>query len=172
MSQQPINRSSDLSRLRDDGFNIEIRGNHLLVNDVPYLNSHREVRYGTLISELTLAGDVTTTPGTHVAFFVGEHPCNKDGTEMQKIKHQSKNTALGSNLVANHSFSSKPKAGYPDYYEKMRTYYNIISGPARSVDPNVNVAVPLVVSPLEEEPVFQYVDTACLKVHRDCPSHT
>ena len=97
MSQQLINRSSDLSQLRDDGFNIEVRGNHLLVNDVPYLNSQREVRYGTLISELTLAGDVTTTPGTHVAFFVGEHPCNKDGTEMQKIKHQSKNTALGSN---------------------------------------------------------------------------
>lgn len=160
MSQQLINRSSDLSRLRDDGFNIEVRGNHLLVNEVPYLNSQREVRYGTLISELTLAGDVTTTPGTHVAFFVGEHPCNKDGTEMQKITHKSKNTALGANLVANHSFSSKPKAGYPDYYEKMRTYYNIISGPARSVDPNVMVAVPLVVSSLEEESVFQYVDTA------------
>lgn len=160
MSQQLISLSPDLSRLRDDGFNLEIRGSHLLVKDVPFVDAQRQVDYGILVSDLTLAGDVTTTPGTHVAFFVGKHPCNKDGTEMLKIKHQSKNTSLGSDLVVNHSFSSKPKAGYPDYYEKMRTYYNIISGPARSIDPTVTVAIPLVVKSREEESVFQYVDTA------------
>lgn len=160
MSQQLISLSPDLSRLRDDGFNLEIRGSHLLVKDVPFVNAQRQVKYGILVSDLTLAGDVTTTPGTHVAFFVGEHPCNKDGTEMLKIKHQSKNTSLGSDLVVNHSFSSKPKAGYPDYYEKLRTYYNIISGPARSIDSTVRVAIPLVVKSREEESVFQYVDTA------------
>lgn len=165
MSQQLINLSSDLSRLRDEGFKLEVRGSHLLINDVPYLNAQREVKYGILVSELTLAGDVTTTPGTHVAFFVGEHPCNKDGTEMHKIKHNSKNISLGSDLVVNHSFSSKPKTGYPDYYEKMRTYYNIISGPARSVDPKVKGATPLVVVPLKEESVFQYVDTASSRSH-------
>lgn len=160
MSQQLISLSSDLCRLRDDGFILEVRGSYLLVKDVPYVNADRKVKYGILVSDLTLAGDVTTTPETHVAFFVGEHPCNKDGTEMLKIKHQSKNTSLGPDLVANHSFSSKPKAGYPDYYEKMRTYYNIISGPARAIEPTVTVATPLVVTTHEDESVFQYVDTA------------
>ena len=55
MSQQLINRSPDLSRLRDDGFHIEIRGSHLLVKDVPYLNAQRQVKYGVLVSDLTLA---------------------------------------------------------------------------------------------------------------------
>ncbi len=160
MSQQLINRSADLSRLRDEGFNIEVRGSHLLVKDVPYLNSAGEVKYGILVSDLTLAGDVTTTPGTHVAFFVGQYPCHKDGSEMAKIKHQSKDTTLGSDLVVNHSFSSKPKGGYPDYCDKMRTYFNIISSPARSLDRSVTGTTPLVVESREEESVFQYVDTA------------
>lgn len=160
MSQQLINRSPDLRRLRDDGFTIEIRGSHLLVHDVPYLNTRRELIYGILVSDLTLAGDVTTTPGSHVAFFVGEHPCNVDGSVMSKIKHQSKDSTLGRDLVVNHSFSSKPAGGYPDYYEKMRTYFNIISSPARSAHPNAKAAVPLVIEAREEGAVFHYVDTA------------
>ena len=42
-----------------------------------------------------LAGEATTTPGTHVALFVGEHPCNKDGTEIAQIKHSSANKDPG-----------------------------------------------------------------------------
>ena len=42
----------------------------------------------------------------------------------------------------------------------MRTYFNIISGPARSADPTVIGTIPLVVESREEESVFQYVDTA------------
>jgi len=160
MSQQLINRSADLSRLRDDGFDIEVRLNYLLVKNVPYLNANRDVKFGMLVSDLTLAGDVATTPGTHVAFFVGDYPCNKDGTEITKIKHQSKNTSLGSGLVVQHSFSSKPAGGYKDYYEKMRTYFAIISSPARSLDSSLTGTIPLVVDSDEEQSAFKYVDTA------------
>ena len=57
MSQQLINRSPDLKKLRDEGYEVEIRSNFLLVKNIPYLNSAKEVKYGVLISELTLAGD-------------------------------------------------------------------------------------------------------------------
>src|SRR5690242_19173715 len=36
VSQQLISLSPDLKRLRDEGYNLEIRGGHLLVKDVPY----------------------------------------------------------------------------------------------------------------------------------------
>ncbi|MGD1098111.1 MAG: DUF6791 domain-containing protein, partial [Bryobacteraceae bacterium] len=89
MSQRLISRSHDLKRLRDEGYDLEIRSGHLLVKDVPYVNSRREVKRGILVSTLTLAGDVTTMPDNHVAYFVGDHPCRSDGTEIDQIKNPS-----------------------------------------------------------------------------------
>ena len=74
------------------------------------------------MSELTLAGDVTTKPKTHVAMFIGDMPCDKNGQPLTQILHSSKSQELGGGLVVNHSFSSKPPDGYPDYYLKMTTY--------------------------------------------------
>ena len=39
MSQRPISRSRDLKRLRDEGYDLEIRSGYLLAKDVPYVNS-------------------------------------------------------------------------------------------------------------------------------------
>src|SRR6266478_5996643 len=130
MSQRLINRSHDLKRLRDEGYHVEVQSNYLLVKNVPYVSSNKEIKFGVLVSELTLAGDVTTTPSTHVAHFAGDHPCNKDGSEIAKIKHQSGENRLDRDLVVNHSFSSKPTTGsYKDYYDKMTTYVAIIASP-------------------------------------------
>src|SRR5262249_18693651 len=75
-------------------------------------------------------------------------------------KHQSARTSLDHDLVVQHSFSSKPNGGYKDYYEKMTTYVAIISSPARSLDPNVTATPFLVTESVEEESVFNYIDTA------------
>ena len=139
MSQQLINLSPDLKHLRDDGYDVEVRANLLLIKNVPYVNSNREIKFGTIVdSELSLAGDVTTTPSTHVVHFAGDYPCNKDGAEIVKIKHQTSQKSLDRDLVVHHSFSSKPPGGYKDYYEKMTTYVAIISSPAESINSNVS----------------------------------
>ena len=109
MSQRPISLSPDLTRLRNDGFDLEIRAGYLLVKDVPYVNAAREVKRGILVSKLTLAGDETARPDDHVAYFAGEHPCLSDGTEIVKIKHGSSQQTLAEGVVAQHSFSAKPK---------------------------------------------------------------
>ena len=78
MSQQLISRSPDLTRLRDEGYDIEIRWGYLLVKDVPYVNANKEVKRGTFVSTLNLAGDITAAPDTHVAMWVGEYPCDRE----------------------------------------------------------------------------------------------
>lgn len=160
MSRQLINRSDDLKRLRDEGYDVEVRSNYLLVKHVPYVNSAKEIKFGTLVSELTLAGDLTTKPQTHVAYFIGEHPCNKDGSKIVKIQHQSREQSLDHNLIVQHSFSSKPPGGYKDYYDKMTTYLAIISSPANSIDSNVTARTFPVIQSKEDESVFNYIDTA------------
>lgn len=160
MSQQLINHSPDLKRLRDEGYDVAVQSNYLLIRRVPYVNSNREVKRGILISELSLAGDVTTAPSTHVVYFTGDHPCNKDGSLLMKIKHQSEQQRLGPDLVANHSFSSKPSEGYKDYYEKMSTYATIISSPAESIDPRATATVFPIIEAEADHSVFNYMDTA------------
>jgi tRNA A37 threonylcarbamoyladenosine dehydratase len=124
------------------------------------VNSKKEVKLGILVSELKLAGDVTTKPGTHVVYFAGEYPCNKEGSELLKIKHQSVKKSLDLDLIVNHSFSSKPSGGYNNYYEKMATYEAIISSHAQSIDPNVTAKTFPVIESEEGESVFNYIDTS------------
>ncbi|MGJ7531260.1 ThiF family adenylyltransferase [Variovorax sp. GB1P17] len=160
MSHSLINRSSDLKRLRDEGYEIEIRAGHLLVHSVPYVNSRGETALGTLVSNLTLRGDITARPDSHVAHFVGEHPCNLNGTEIVQIKHCSGVTELGGGIVTHHSFSNKPADGYADYHHKMTRYVEIISAPARSRDPGLNAQTFRPVAAEADESVFRYIDTA------------
>lgn len=60
MSQSLISHSQDLKRLRDEGYEVEVRANHLLVHSVPYLDAQGNLAYGTLGSELTLASPLQT----------------------------------------------------------------------------------------------------------------
>ncbi len=160
MSPQLFSRSPDLARLRAEGYELEIRRGFLLVKSVPYVDGQRVVRRGTLVSELTLAGEATTQPGTHVAFFIGDHPCHKDGSEIVQIKNASAPRQLAEGLAIQHTFSSKPPGGYADYYEKITTYVAIISSPAASLDPSATAQTYLAVPGEEEGNVFRYLDTA------------
>src|SRR4051812_15010387 len=109
MSQQLINHSPDLKRLRDEGYEIEVRSGHLLAHHIPYVNSSCQVAFGVLVSELTLSSNFQTArPGNHVIHFQGEHPCNRDGSIITAISHSSPNQTLFPGFVANHSFSNKP----------------------------------------------------------------
>src|SRR5579885_2901343 len=163
MSQQLINRSADLRKLRNEGYDLEIRSGCLLVKDVPYVNSRREVLRGILVIKLVLAGDETGRPDTHVAYFSGEHPCHEDGAEIAKIKHGTGTYSLTQDVVVNHSFSAKPKPhdSYPDYYAQVTTYVAIISGPAQRIDCTATAKIlPVFKTDAESEETFKYIDTA------------
>src|SRR5271154_6750271 len=153
MSQRPINRSADLKRLRDEGYDLEVRSGCLLVKNVPYANSRKEVKRGILVIKLMLADDQTGRPDTHVAYFAGEHPCNEDGSEIAKIIHGSNTHSLAEGVPVNHSLSAKPKPAdsYPDYYAQVTTYVAILTGPAQRIDPALTAKTFPVVAPDAED---------------------
>lgn len=163
MSFKLISRSPDLKKLRDEGYDLQIKSGFLLVKDVPYVNRHKEVERGVLVSKLILSDDVTARPDDHVAYFAGEHPCRADGTEITQIKHSSAERTLADGVVIQHMFSAKPTplGFYEDYYAKVTTYVAILSGPAREIKPKVTAKTFPVIEPeKDEETVFNYVDTA------------
>ena len=160
MSHPLIDRSPDLKRLEEEGYELEVRSDHLLLKHIPYVTGYTTIKYGTLVSELTLAGDVTARPSTHVVMFAGDMPCDPEGHPLTQILNSSRRRDLGGGLVVDHRFSSKPSGGYADYYQKMTTYEAIISGPAESIDPNATARTFAVLEAQDEDSVFRYLDTA------------
>jgi hypothetical protein len=163
MSHALINRSPDLRRLRDEGYFVQIRGGFLVMREVPYVDAATKVRRGTLISSLTMAGDETRTPDTHVIYFDGDYPCLADGSPIQAISNQTGTFDLGHGLTAKHTFSSKPAGGYSDYYEKMTTYAGILSGPAATLNPDATPRT-FRTPDDDEKSVFNYTETASARV--------
>ena len=160
MSKQRIDRSPDLKRLRDEGDDIGVRERYLLVRSFPYLNAKKEVHYGIFVCALDWAGDATTTPGTHAAFFTGEAPRQESGRAMTEIIIGGCQQ-LEPGLSVDHALSAKPIEGkYPNFYEKVKRHAEIICGPAKTIDPNAKPEVFPVIETSEAESVFKYADTA------------
>lgn len=160
MSAIRISRSPDLKRLQDEGYEVSIREGHLVLNHVPYVTPQRVVAYGTLVSTLNLAGDVTTRPDTHVVLFAGETPCDAAGQPLTKVINSESRQTLGGDLEVQFMFSSKPLGGYPDYYEKMTTYVGLLGGSAAAIDKTATAMTFRVVDEAEDDGVFKYADTA------------
>lgn len=160
MSRRLINRSPDLTRLQNEGYEIEVRGPYLLVSHIPYVDSSRQIRFGTLVSDLTLAGEVTARPATHVVHFIGEQPCDRSGNVIVQIQHAVGTQMLADGIVVHRAFSNKPPQGYRDYYEKITRYIAIISSAAQSIDDNVTATTFRVVEGAGEDTTFAYEDTS------------
>lgn len=160
MSRRPISLSPDLKQLQDEGYDVDILAGYLVIRQVPYVNSRREVVRGVLVSTLELAGDVAQPPTDHVAKFAGDAPCNAEGEQLQTIYHSATQEVLAPGLETSHMFSSKPSDGYRDYHHKMKTYEDVISRHARAIDSEATAQVFPVIPDDDEDSVFNYLDTA------------
>jgi len=165
MSRQLVARSPDLLRLREEGYDIaiDVATSHLLVR-APYVTAEKTVARGTLVSSLTLSGETTAAPGDHVVWFVGatpeDKPCDRQGHVLEALINQHGPISLGGELIASCSFSHKPEPTYPDYYEKMSTYADMLLAHVQVIDPDATVRTFPPVPAEEEESVFRYLDSA------------
>jgi len=162
MSQQLISRSADLQKLRDQGYEVSVIDGHLVLSHVPYVTAARQVTYGSLISTLTLSGDTTTTPDTHVVYFVGETPCSANGAPLDNLINSVLDTQLTLKLAVNFMFSHKPvpSGTYPDYFAKMSTYATILLQEAQALDPDAIAQTFAPITDEDDTSVFNYLDTA------------
>lgn len=159
MSHKLINHSPDIKKLRDNGYEVEVVGNHLLMHSIPYLNANKEILKGTLITNVSIINNQVTRPNTHVIHFIGEFPCNIDGTKIHQIENQNNTINLTKDIVINHTFSNKPVNGYNNYFDKMIKYADIITAPAKNIDPSVTEKTFKVIESKEVNSVLHYDDT-------------
>ena len=172
MSGQLIARSPDLRRLAEEGYEIEVRGEGslLLVHHVPYVTEQREVKLGTLVSTLVLAGDATGPLDTHVVDFAGEWPCDEHGARLTRVVNGDVNPrTLADGVQVDFMFSSKPTPtpefphGYRDYYEKISSYVTILLGPAQAIDPSAQAQTFQGGRDEDGPTIFQYAENASVR---------
>jgi hypothetical protein len=160
MSQELVSRSPDLKRLQDEEYEIEIKRGFLLVHHVPYVNANKEVKYGILASDLKLANDRTVGNCTHTIHFKGEMPCDEEGKQLAPIYNPTLGSTLFDDFTVDRLFSAKPTPGYyDDYYHKITTYIDLISGPAMILDNSVTAKTGRVRASEDDNSVFNYIDS-------------
>jgi predicted ThiF/HesA family dinucleotide-utilizing enzyme len=165
MSPPLTSRDPNLQRLLNEGFDLEVRSARLLVHSVPYVDANRQVHTdGVLV--MALAGESSTVPPDHTAHFIGEHPCDMGGARLQ-FQNPSGRQELAPGLVVDHCFSAKPSTPYANFYEKVKLYVEMISGPARAMRPEVTACTFKPVPMEEDQSVFLYMDTATTRAGID-----
>ena len=169
MSTELITSSGDLSRLRNEGYDIEVKDACLLVRDIPYLNNKCEIRTGVLISDLDLSGDRTAKPRKHTIFFTGGYPHRQDGSKITGIQCNEFPDKTLAGYKIRYEFSAYKTVGngqrvaYDDYYDKVCSYIRRLTHPASAVFPGITAKTGVVREMSDPDHPFLYMDTASAK---------
>ena len=158
----------DLMQLRNEGYDLQIVGTHLLVKSVPYVTSSQEVKYdGIWVTPLHLGqGDRTEPPTDHTAYFAGERPCTAEGAPLNEFIIEEPNRELAQGLKVNFKFSFKFTDGkggwraYKDHHEKMLNYVRLLLHEAKIINPAARADLFPVILPDDDDSPFEYEDTS------------
>ena len=115
MLQELVNHNEDLRKLRDEGYELEASGGYLVIHHIPYVANEDGIptpkNNGKLVAKLNLSGNNLNKPFDHTAYFVGQCPCNIEGSRISGLINNSNKQNLGNGLMVDHYLSNKPVGG-------------------------------------------------------------
>ena len=163
MSQKLVSHNDDLRRLVDKGYAVAFDNNHLVIRDVPYLDSERQLQFGAIVAPIEFIDQTRVTQPDHQILFAGSVPHGLDGQPIPNLGGGAAKATLSEaseDVVVERSFSNKPKlAGkFIDFFEKIESYVAIISGPAMELH-GANPYTYRMVESAVSESVFRFHDT-------------
>ena len=173
MFARPTAPDSGFAALQEEGYEVEVRQQHLLVHSVPYVTANRIVDRATVVCKyVENAGTIlppTAAGDDHQVWWTGSFPCRGDGTPMLELVASAQPTpfTVFEGCTSQHRFSNKPEEysqiGYPDHFEKVTHYVTLIQSQAKVLDPNVDARTRRIIPPNEPDSVFHYADTASVR---------
>lgn len=162
MSSKPIGLNHGLQNLLDEGFEVEMRQQHLLVHSVPYVSSDKVIRRGTLVCTFIESAGSVLSPDNHQVWWTSQYPCFANGTAIENIRNEDNRQELFKGCTIQHRFSNKPVglSNFSDHYSKMVHYITILQDQAKFIDPTADARTGRVIETEEGTSVFRYADTA------------
>ncbi|UFH58342.1 ThiF family adenylyltransferase [Sulfurovum mangrovi] len=156
-----IAHNDDIERLIKDGYDVRHINGHIVIVDIPYVDSNKTVQFGALMSPYTLQGQ-KIIQRDHTVFFTGSHPCDANGKTYvgSFVNGKNKNVRCGE-YTSQFMFSTKPLPAqkYRDFHHKFSQYIKLLVAPAQNIDPSVSAQHFRPLHDSYEESVFHYVDT-------------
>lgn len=162
MSHTKIALDPHLRRLRDEGFDLEVRANNLLVYGIPYATPAKEVARGTLAMPLSMVGDGVGAPPDHTAKFFGECPSTAAGKPLAIVTGSGQED-LGTGPATFHQLSGKPAEADKNYYDKVIRYEHSLCDQARVLKPESTARSLAVKEMKADESVFNYADNGAAR---------
>lgn len=165
MFQNLVSHNADLEGLVKRGYALAFDStNHLVVRDVPYLDSEGALKWGALVAKLEFVDLLNVKQSDHQVFFAGSPPYGLDGLPIPNLGGGPTTLLLSErsrDVIVERSFSNKPRAtgAFMDFLQKIDSYVTIISGPAIerfNVSPFTFRAI---LDEDEADPIFKFYDT-------------
>ncbi len=164
MSAVPTDPDPFIQQLLNEGFELEIMHQHLLVYGIPYVNVQGEVCNGILAAAYTGVHQegVAAQPKDHTMWFQGEMPHHAaSGEPMSCVVNHSNPQNLFEGFTGNHYFSNKPNNHKPsNFYELVTHYHSLLRAEAQQFNPNADGRSRKVRPNRDPASVFNYPDTA------------
>lgn len=164
MSVAPTDPDPSILQLLNEGYELEILHQHLLVHGIPYVNAKGEVRNGILVAPYTGTRQegVAARPVNHTMWFQGELPHHRaSGKPMSNVVNNSNSKNLFEGLTVNHYLSNKPNNTVPNnFHELVAHYHSLLRAEAQQIDPNADGRTGKARPNSDPESVFHYPDTA------------
>ena len=160
MSHKLISLNTDLKKLRDEGYEVNIVNDHLVVTSIPYVKSNKEIAFGFFVCPLNFVGEKLSSPPDHTVHFAGDHPCDKNGSPLTGVVNSPQKKIITGDISVDYYLSAKPPSGkYEDFYEKITTYVKIFEVHAKSINPKVSSKTFKAIKINEPSSIFNYCDT-------------
>jgi len=161
--QKLVSHNDDIRFLVEKGYAVAFDSNHLVVRDIPYLDSDRKLQMGAIVAKLEFIDQERVTQTDHQIFFAGSIPHGLDAKPIPNLGGGSCQLILSEaskDVVVQRSFSNKPKetGKFQDFFEKIESYVAIISGPAIELH-NANPYTFRAVKEVIPDSIFKFHDT-------------
>ena len=125
------NHNDDIRRLLEKGYALRVDGPHLVVRDIPYLDSQQALQIGAIVTKLVFIDKVRVKQDDHQVYFAGSAPYGLNGQPIPNLAGGPTTITLSkTDVVVQRSFSNKPKDGFANFFDKIEHYVRVISGPA------------------------------------------
>lgn len=133
-----VSRNPDLQRLLEKGYALAIDSNHLVVRDIPYLDSAGQLQWSAFVGKLVFEDLTNVRPEDHQIYFAAPRPFGLDGQVVRGLGGGVGQLSLSEHcqdVFVRQCFSHKLKEGgqprpYVDHFEKIESYVAMVCGPA------------------------------------------
>ncbi|NJB82052.1 ThiF family adenylyltransferase [Wenyingzhuangia aestuarii] len=136
MLVRPTNHKVIIDQFHSIGYEIDLKDGCILVSNIPYINKDKTIKKGVLVCPLNIIQNNIVQPKDHVMHFIGEEPCDKNGTRVP-VFIIGQSHKLSANILSNFTFSNKPKTPFKSFLEKFESYIRLISSYVEEVDENI-----------------------------------